>query len=177
MRLSEEATEFHGAMSGEGDPEPAGSFVRDWVAIGLHKQHTLTVTIEEQRKSFLQYIDKAQHQDHVLLDLRNYRLDMMVWDGDSPHAIVEFKRSINVVDDVTRTSAILSVVPGLRGYIAICCVFHPKEKFSTYKTKLDTMTGGTRVGDVRMREPAKLFDRADSDDWCGMLAVQVKPRS
>jgi hypothetical protein len=38
-------------------------------------------------------------------------------------------------------------------------------------------TKGGRTSDVLVREPVKPFDREDSDDWCGMVAVQVKPGS
>jgi hypothetical protein len=173
MRLSEGAVKFHGKMAGGAKlPE---SFVRDWVAIGLHRQRRLPVSVEVLRSQFLKdVVHETQHSTLAQLDLKNFRLDMIVWEGDHPRAIIEFKNSTKVGNDTERTSQLLSVTPeqtDLRGYLLSCCIFSPEAKFVGYKAEFESSTAARRVGNVLASNPTRIFN--GHDDWCGIFAAEV----
>jgi hypothetical protein len=196
MRHSEDAARFHGSMAGHAEfPE---SFIRDWVAINLYQPHKIGVTVESGRKDVRKYlVDEKQagdHDAHNLLRLRNYRLDMIVWEelasgaqaalsilqgqpiSSRPRIIVEFKRSLLIEDDLARTSAILSIAhrAGLDGYIVLCLMSDKKEKFAAYKAQLDRIPADKRDGDILMREPAQAPNGLGTT-WCGVFAIKAKP--
>lgn len=176
MRLTEEAARFHGKMAGHVVfPE---SFIRDWVAIQLHSKHRFDVTIETGRADFREYVVEELHRPaHDLLNIRNYKLDMIVWEGEQPLAIVEFKRSPAIADDLLRTAAILSVVPrkALRGYLLVCeALGRVREKQLERMSYLSSMTAGRRLGDVLCSDPV-LVEDGKASTWCGVFAVEVAP--
>jgi hypothetical protein len=182
MRLAEDAVKFHGAMSGSGEPEPSEAFVQNFVAIKLHRKHSLTVTLETGKLSFCKYIDNSLWDDHDQLGLNNYKLDMVVWD-DRPRALIEFKQSMDILSDLDRTAALLSVMSSTSvGYIVLCVVFDkrgyptPDERYKLeYQAVLKEKSALFRDGELLVRSPIPIF-RDDDGSRCGVIAIKVKPR-
>jgi hypothetical protein len=136
MGLCLDAVRFYAGMAETCElPE---SFIRDWVAIALRRDHKLCSALEVKRDDFLTYVLGIAHpREHPLgrSDWGNCKVDMVVWEGNTPAAIIEFKLPNQVKDDLRRTADVLSYArePGMAGYVVTCSCFPSKSYLLTDK--------------------------------------------
>lgn len=171
IRLSAEAIELHGKMSGLAlTPE---TFIRDWVAAKLYCQRHLRVAIEADRDCVVQQIlGEEQREAHDALELGRYKLDMIVRDGDRLRAIIEFKQRGLIgafANDLRRTMRLLALASRqVEGYGVFCAICGAEQEILGVRDCIKALPNDLRQDPVYILGPKPILN-----SWYGIIAVRA----
>ena len=176
--LTEQAVRCHGKITGDANAEE--TFIRDQVAIGLYKKRRMTVSMEVTRDGFRKCALEAEYDRLPLERFRRFKLDLIVWPVDwqlkaPPYAIIEFKKGQNFLQDVERTSTLLSVChQDTLGYEVICRIYKEERWFEEIEKGLKKWMQESQntCGQLQKGEPFQID--VDKKDWCAVFVVPVR---
>jgi hypothetical protein len=181
IRLATEAVMLHHRMTGDADAEEA--FIRDQIAIGLHREHNLTVSMEvtpgEFRKAIAEPAKTEAYDLFLKSRLKGHEIDLIIWPAEWPNpryprAIVEIKKGQDPTEDIDRTSQLLSVChPNTLGY-QIACVVCKEQALPATARNVDTWIARSKgICRPAVAGPPVPIPDDGNKNWCAVLVVPV----
>jgi hypothetical protein len=180
-RLAEEAIFLHAKMTGEADAEE--TFIRDIIAMGLFNELGTTVGMEVTPPEFRDWVAEASARsayDGLRGEVGNHQIDLIVWHSDwdaghrSPRAIVEIKKGQDFLQDVRRTSRLLSVCHSSAVGFQLVAQVASASSVEGSRRRVDELIAraGGLCGNAITRPPTPIPDDPNRG-WCCIFVVPV----
>lgn len=181
LRHAEEAVRFHGRMSGKVALREA--FVRDWIAVKLHRgPNKCGVNLEVRNDEFDGFlrdpnlpepIEVQEAYNALPLKSRRHFLDMVVFLDGRIHAIIELKMKRYVKEDIERTAKLQSIFKRTVLGFEVICIVGGRDGIDKEIGRLQGVLNnlGTTCGPLQR---GAIFEAGDDKGCCCICVVPVE---